>query len=145
MNEEKKAAPDDYGIESGAGDQISVQTIGNPAPDSTTSNYRRQEISVLLPYGEENAVSTKELMHLTGCTSARMLQERISAEREHGSVILSCERGYFLPGAGNAGRQELRRFIQTMERRAAGTLRAAESAKAALASMEEVERCAKSR
>ena len=43
----------------------------------------------LLPVGKENAISTTDLVRLTGCKSARDLQERIAYERNHGAVICS--------------------------------------------------------
>ena len=137
MNEKKKTAPDDCSIEGGVGNQVSGPAVRDPASNCITEGSRRQDISALLPRGEENAVSTKTLVELTGCTSARQLQVRISAERARGALILSTERGYFLPAEGRAGRRELRRFVQTMVRRSAGTLRAAESAVTALAIMED--------
>ena len=136
MRSKEKAAHSVHSTESGAGNRISGPAVGNPDCNSTTGSSQQQGISTLLPHGEENAVSTKVLMELTGCTSARQLQGRISAERAKGALILATERGYFLPAEGRAGRQELHRFVRTMERRAAGTLKAAEPARAALAALE---------
>lgn len=44
-------------------------------------------IMSLLPVGKENAISTADLVRLTGCKSAQDLQERIAYERNHGAVI----------------------------------------------------------
>lgn len=83
----------------------------------------------LLPVGKENAISTTELVRLTGCKSARDLQERIAYERNHGAVICSGSgRGYWKP----KDRQEIQEFVRTMDARALNTLRAAKSARAAL-------------
>ena len=83
----------------------------------------------LLPVGKENAISTTELVRLTGCKSARDLQERIAYERNHGAVICSGSgRGYWKP----KDRQEVQEFVRTMDARALNTLRAAKSARAVL-------------
>ena len=83
----------------------------------------------LLPTGKENAISTTELVRLTGCKSARDLQERIAYERNHGAVICSGSgRGYWKP----KDRQEIQEFVRTMDARALNTLRAAKSARAVL-------------
>lgn len=83
----------------------------------------------LLPVGKENAISTTDLVRLTGCKSARDLQERIAYERNHGAVICSGSgRGYWKP----KDRQEIQEFVRTMDARALNTLRAAKSARAAL-------------
>ncbi len=83
----------------------------------------------LLPVGKENAISTADLVRLTGCKSARDLQERIAYERNHGAVICSGSgRGYWKP----KNRQEIQEFVGTMDARALNTLRAAKSARAAL-------------
>lgn len=132
MRSKEKAAHSVHSTEGGAGNQISGPAVRDPASNCITGGSRGQDISALLPRGEENAVSTKVLMELAGCTSARQLQGRISAERAQGALILATEKGYFLPAEGRAGRQELHRFVRTMERRAAGTLKAAEPARAAL-------------
>ena len=86
-------------------------------------------IRSLLPVGKENAISTADLVQLTGCKSARDLQERIAYERNHGAVICSGSgRGYWKP----KDRQEIQEFVRTMDARALNTLRAAKSARAAL-------------
>lgn len=55
-------------------------------------------IASLLPIGKENAISTAELVSITGCTSARELQQYIASERNAGAGICSCSSGgYFLP------------------------------------------------
>lgn len=83
----------------------------------------------LLPVGKENAISTVDLVRLTGCKSARDLQERIAYERNHGAVICSGSgRGYWKP----KNRQEIQEFVRTMDARALNTLRAVKSARAAL-------------
>lgn len=83
----------------------------------------------LLPVGKENAISTVDLVRLTGCKSSRELQECIAYERNHGAVICSGSgRGYWRP----KDRQEILEFVKTMDARALNTLRAAKSARAVL-------------
>ena len=83
----------------------------------------------MLPVGKENAIGTADLVRLTGCKSARELQERIALERNAGAVICSGSgRGYWRA----KDRQEIQEFVKTMNARALNTLRAAKSAKAVL-------------
>ena len=74
-------------------------------------------IEGLLPVGKENAVTTQELVKMTGC------------EREHGAIICSGSgRGYWRP----KDRKEIQEFVHTMNARALNTLKAVKSAKRAL-------------
>jgi len=83
----------------------------------------------LLPTGRDHAISTKDLMNMVGCESARELQKYIAAERKAGAVILSSTSGgYYLP----ANRLEIREFCKSLEHRAINTLAALRSAKKAL-------------
>lgn len=85
--------------------------------------------------GEANALTSKELVRLTGFRSVRELQAEIAHERDTGVPILSTCRspgGYFLPADGEDGKRELSTFIRTVHARAANTYRATESAKKAL-------------
>lgn len=78
------------------------------------------QIAGLLPFGKDNAVTTQELMRLTGCRTARELQQRIAYEREHGAIICSGSgRGYWRP----KDRQEIEQFVKTMKARALNTLK----------------------
>ena len=84
------------------------------------------EIYDLLPVGRENAISTPELVRLSGCHSVRELQHIIAEERAAGAVICSGGTpGYWRPGT----RQEVEDFIRTMKSRAINTLAAIKSAK----------------
>ena len=87
----------------------------------------------LLPVGKENAISTADLVRLTGCKSARELQERIALERNAGAVICSSTTGgYFCP----VNKAEIAEFCRSLENRASNTLSAIQSAKKALAGEE---------
>lgn len=86
-------------------------------------------IERLLPVGKENAITTQDLVKLSGCGSARELQQRIAYEREQGAIICSGSgRGYWRP----KDRQEIQEFVHTMNARALNTLKAVKSAKRAL-------------
>ena len=91
----------------------------------------------ILPEGQQNAISRRELMTLTGL-SDRALRLKIAAERRSGALILSSveqgSSGYFKPEPGNAG--ELRRFIASMSHRGRETFAVLKAAKAALAEIE---------
>ena len=59
------------------------------------SKKRMFPILYMLPTGKENAITTEELVKLSGCGSARELQKQIAFEREHGALICSgAGRGY---------------------------------------------------
>ena len=83
-----------------------------------------------LHYGKEQAIRTKDLAMALGFKSVRDLQKQIERERAAGAVILSDSHGagYYLSNDP----VELRRFTQTLNARAANTLKAAESAQRAL-------------
>lgn len=83
----------------------------------------------ILPVGKENAISTADLVKITGCTSSRDLQERIALERNAGAIICS--------GSGSGywrakNRQEILDFVHCMDARAKNTLAATKSARRAL-------------
>lgn len=83
-----------------------------------------------LHYGKEQAIRTKDLAMALGFKSVRDLQKQIELERAAGAVIISDSHGagYYL----SDDPVELRRFTQTLNARAANTLKAAESAQRAL-------------
>lgn len=83
-----------------------------------------------LGYGRENAVRSKDLAKRLGFKTVRELQKQIESERAAGYVILSDSQGagYYLSNDP----AELRRFVNTLNTRAANTIRASESAQRAL-------------
>lgn len=83
-----------------------------------------------LQHGRENAVKSAELAKRLGFKSVRELQKQVEAERANGYVILSDSQGagYYLSNDP----VELRRFVNTLNARAANTIRASESAQRAL-------------
>lgn len=87
------------------------------------------QIANLLPVGKENAISTADLVKLSGCSSSRELQQHIAYERNHGAIICSGSgKGYWKP----KDRQEIVEFCRTMDARARNTFAATKSAKQAL-------------
>ena len=94
----------------------------------------------LLPTGERNAISRRELMSVTGY-SDRQLRKQIAAERRAGALILSspdsCRGGYFRHEEGNAA--ELRRFIGFMSNHGRSTFAVLKTARKTLAEIEQAE------
>lgn len=84
--------------------------------------------------GKGAALSTAELLRLTGLPSARALQAQIARERRRGLPILSTcggRGGYFRPAPGMDGKREITAFCQTVRRRAMNTLQLLRMLKAA--------------
>ena len=102
------------------------------ASDSTMNTARTQgHVESFLPYGERNAIPTKQLVQMVGYRDARSLQAEIERERADGALILSKAvdgGGYFLP----ENRAEIARYEATLRRRALSTLRTLKTARAAL-------------
>jgi len=132
VNEINKNRPDVGAPRRSVGAKIPDTAIPDPDINCTISQPVGA-IARILPQGAENAVSTKELVRLTGLRNARTLQIAIASEREHDALILSTTRGgYFLPDDGEKGQQEIAEFVQTLRARAINTLRALRGAKQAL-------------
>lgn len=94
-------------------------------------------IESLLLHGEENAISTADLVSMSGATSVRKLQQQIERERARGALILSAsDGGYFLPDDGEKGYRELTAFVRTLRSRAVNTLRTLKAANKALQQMD---------
>lgn len=90
---------------------------------------RKAPVYDKLGIGMENAVSTEDLLTMTGYKSARSLQSEIAEERKQGFIICSGSgRGYWRP----ASREETERFIRNMESRAKMIFLACRSARQAL-------------
>lgn len=102
-----------------------------------TARQAQASVSQFLPLGEKNAISTAELVRLTGCKSSRQLQKLVAVEREQGIPILSsCRGGYFLPEPGEAGRAEMVAYCRTLQARAINTFRALRAVRKLLAEPE---------
>lgn len=92
----------------------------------------------VLKIGEKNALSPDYLRATLGLKSNRAVQKQIENERSQGKVILSSTQppgGYFLPET----KQEIRRFIRTLENRGSKTLDAINGARALLNTFDEAE------
>lgn len=128
-NGEKEKAP--------AGAGTPTRAAGDGLPTMyPTSTGKVLHISDLLHPGAENGVKLTELAALTN-QDERIVRRRIQAERKAGKLILSdCLHGYFLP----ASEQEARRFILSMNGRAAEIAAVGRAAEAALADMAGQER-----
>ena len=90
---------------------------------NSTSEKKMQEdfIFSLLPAGKDNAISTKDLLRLSGFSSVRAMTKEIEAERRNGALILSrCDEqgGYYRPADGAQGVASVREYARQMERRA---------------------------
>lgn len=97
--------------------------------NNSSSEKKYFPIMDILPVGKENAISTADLVKITGCTSPRDLQERIALERNAGAVICSGSGSVYWKAKN---RQELLEFVHCMDARAKNTLAATRSAKKAL-------------
>lgn len=127
--------------EAGQAEKIGFGEANFPGSDFSTGSNKTQAIFDLLPVGESNAISSKQLANIVGTSSVRDLQNRIAAEREQGALILSTCRnggGYFRPNPGEGGKAEIERYIATLRARALNTLHILRSAKAAVASDSEL-------
>lgn len=127
--------------EAGQAEKIGFGEANFPGSDFSTGSNKTQAIFDLLPVGESNAISSKQLANIVGTSSVRDLQNRIAAEREQGALILSTCRnggGYFRPSPGEIGKAEINRYIATLRARALSTLHILHAAKAAVASDSEL-------
>ena len=129
MMEKRKARPTVPAAEQA--NEKTGRTAKFPQFDSNTDNCKTQVAGVLL-HGAENAIPARQLVKVLGLKSTRELRLLVSDERERNSLILADEHGYYLPGDGEAGRSEIRRFERTMHARAIHTLRVTKAARRAL-------------
>lgn len=108
--------------------------------DYTASGGKEQAmVYEILKVREINALSPDYLRVILGFKSNRALQKQIEKERGQGKVILSSTqppRGYFLPES----KQEIRRFITTLQNRGSKTLNALDGARKLLEEFEKVEK-----
>lgn len=89
----------------------------------------------MLAIGKENAIPSRELCNALQLRDMRELRLMVQRERRSGAVILSSEKGYFLPGC----KSEVEQFIRTTGRKARSTMRCMKSAKKYLRELEAVE------
>lgn len=120
----KNTAPDEANIRSGKAGTNHKNAETHPCSQYSTALPCKQVILPILRCGAENAVSTEDLQRITGMDS-RSIRAQVAAEREDGALILSGQRGYFLPSPGEKGREEMVRFVQTIQSKGISTLKAA--------------------
>ena len=100
----------------------------------STGQDTKTSIYDLLPVGAENAVSRRELSALTG-REDRQLRRQIARERRAGVLILSSSEsngGYYRA----ASREELQRYVRSMQSRCREILAVIRAAQEALAAAE---------
>ena len=89
----------------------------------------------LLAVGKENAIPSRDLCKALQLRDVRELRLIVQRERQAGAVILSSEKGYFLPGC----KSEVEKFIRTTDKKARSTMYCMKSAKKYLKDLEAVE------
>lgn len=135
MNENKRSRPSVAAPRRQAETAVLSETTISQKHYTKTHEQEQRFIESLLPQGEANALSSRELVQLTGFRSVRELQAEIAREREAGALILSTCRnggGYFLPSDGAEGTREMCAFVATLRARAFHTLKALKTAREVL-------------
>ncbi|MDL2300398.1 hypothetical protein LJC01_01995 [Clostridiaceae bacterium OttesenSCG-928-D20] len=101
--------------------RLSAQVDSSTKPHYLSSVTPDKEAFFLsksfIPVGEENAITTKNLLKISKMGNIRSLRQKIEQERKAGAVILSTRQnggGYFLPSPGEKGRQEMQSHIRTI-------------------------------
>lgn len=118
----------------GSGDENHL--LGDVAYYTKNQDINQGIVSHYLQKGAENAILAKDLAKMIGISSIRFLQVVISRERQDGILILSSDKGYFLPDDGEKGREEIKRFVTTYRAMALSTLRILKTANRALRNAE---------
>ena len=127
----KKAVPDGANIENGNEKTISFEPENNLSKTNSNTLRTSVQVAYFLLHGAENAISSKDLIKITGIPTDRVLRTVVGRERDAGAVILSTIRnrgGYFLPDIGEKGLKETEVWIRTQKSRAANILRSLKSA-----------------
>lgn len=81
-----------------------------------------------LPTGKENAISSTQLMARYNINDVRLLRKYVEQERKDGALILSCSKGYYKSN----NREDVKEFVNLMEKRAKSTMYVLRSARAFL-------------
>lgn len=81
-----------------------------------------------LPTGKENAISSIRLMERYNISDERVLRKYVEQERKDGALILSCSKGYYK----SDNREDVKEFVNIMEKRAKSTMYVLRSARAFL-------------
>ena len=111
---------------------------GEPGRRHETNCYRNGSTSLsdcqarlidALGVGAEHATKTTDLLRMTDIQTPRELRHIVATLRKSGALILANGDGYFLPGPGEAGRDEVAAFVRYVDGKAAATFRAADAAR----------------
>ena len=102
-------------------EQARREALGGALPVSDTNAFHgkgQDDITIFLRHGSENAISASDLAAIAGYgDDTRQLRHAITRARQSGSIILSCNNGYFLPSADAEQRErELRAFKRRFDR-----------------------------
>ncbi len=109
MTEKKKARSD------AATPEQANERASTNAAFTAKSNIKRRGVQAFLHEGEANALPMRELARLVG-VSERRARKIIERERGSGSLILSSDKGYFLPSP-DCERYEIRSYIHRADAR----------------------------
>lgn len=134
MTNSKNARPDGGVSERAAGCNRGGQQ--SHKQQYSTAKAEKASIYDLLPIGAENAVSRRELSALTGIED-RQLRRQIAKERRAGVLILSSSEsngGYYRA----ASREELQRYVRSMQSRSKEILTVIRTAEEAIATGQEI-------
>ena len=135
MKEKENAVPAAATVRDGKTEQTAERTIQavNSVHDSIMNMAKSQGfIESFLLHGASNAIPTNELLKLTGL-DLRQLRKQVELERRNGTLILTQPQGgYFLPGEGEAGKDEIRTFYLIQRSKALSLLKTIKAAREAL-------------
>lgn len=95
-----------------------LDSVSFCSEDTTFSGARQP--STYLSRGESNAIPARELAKLMGFSDTRPLRLAIERERREGVLILSSDRGYFLPSLDD---EQAEREVAVFVRRTDARLR----------------------
>lgn len=112
---EKEKAPAGAATPTGANERDLSCSISQV--DNTSFSGARQ-VSAYLLHGQENAIPARELATIVGFNGTRALREAVERERRAGVLILSSDRGYFLPSTDeDQATHEIAAFVQRADAR----------------------------
>ena len=95
-------------------------------------------IAKFLQVNEENAITTDELVNITGISDTRVIRKFIEAERRNDIVICASKKGYFLPERDEngiltlQGFDDVQRYFLKSSKTAVSTFQTIQSAKRAM-------------
>ena len=97
-----------------ASEQAGRETHRENFPVSNSNAFHSNvqgSVTNFLRHGSENAISASDLAAIAGYgDDTRQLRHAITRARQSGSIILSCNNGYFLPSADAEQRERVEGF-----------------------------------